>query len=325
MARRLTNAELQDLVNGLARLGKDPEWPAGDELLARALASGSPHAQAKAAELICEHRRPGHDQALLKVYKGAFKEPGKRDPGCRLKRAAAEALDFLDHDDPATFLQGVAHIQREGGFGEPEDTAGPLRARCGMALVRMRYARVLEHLADLLCDAQALVRIAGARAIAFHGDEHGIALLRMRLHFREIDPDVIHETLKAYLELDTEQGLLAAERMMDGKPHELEGALLALGESHEERAFELLSQLLERCTLEGDMHLASLAMGSQRRPEARNLLLQRVAEGSQAQATCALRGLALQAWHPEVKDAVLEAVGRNEEASLAHLVEQLFG
>ena len=237
--------------------------------------------------MICEQHRSEHGQALLKVYTAAFKDANKHDPGCRLKRAAAEALDFLDHDDPKPFWQGVVHIQREGGLGEPEDTAGPLRARCGMALVRMRYVRVLEHLADLLCDDQSVVRIAAARAVAFHGDERGIALLRMRLHFRELDADVIHETLKAYLELDTEQGLLAAERVMDGKPHELEGALLALGESHEDRAFELLSQLLERCTLESDMYLASLAMGTQRRPEARQLLLERVAEGSQAQATCA--------------------------------------
>lgn len=324
MARRPTNAELQQLVNALAQLSKEPEWPEGDALLASALASGSPHAQAKAAELICEHRRPGHEAALLKAYTRAFKEPVKRDPGCRLKRAAAEALDFLDHADPETFLLGVGHIQREGGFGEPEDTAGPLRARCGMALVRMRYGRVLEHLADLLCDDRAEVRIAGARAVAFHGDERGIALLRMRLHFRERDADVIHETLKAYLELDTAQGLIAAERMMGGQPYELEGALLALGESHEPRAFELLHQLLERCTIESDMHLASLAMGTQRSTQARQMLLERVAEGSQVQAACALRGLALQGWHPEVKDAVRGAVRSNEEASLDHLVDQLF-
>lgn len=324
MARRPSNAELQATVNALAQLAKEPTWPEGDTLLADALSSGSPYAQAKAAELICEHRREGHGTALLKAYTQAFKDPVKRDPGCRLKRAAAEALDFLDHDDPQTFLRGVAHVQREGGLGEPEDTAGPLRARCGMALVRMRYGRVLEHLADLLCDDQSIVRIAGARAVAFHGDERGIALLRMRLHFREADPDVLHETLKAYLELDTEQGLLAAERLMDGKPHELEGALLALGESSEPRAFELLHQHLERATLETDMHLASLAMGAQRSPEARQILLERVAEGSQVQATCALRGLALQAWHPEVKDAVHEAVRTNEEASLDHLIRQLF-
>lgn len=325
MARRPTNAELQAIVNELAELSREPAWPEGDEVLARGLASGSPHAQAKAAEIICEHRRPDHGPALLKAYTRAFTDPAKRDPGCRLKRAAAEALDFLDHDDPDTFLRGVTHVQREGGFGEPEDTAGPLRARCGMALVRMRYRRVLEHLADLLCDPQSEVRIAGARAVAFHGGEHGIALLRMRLHFRETDPDVLHETLKAYLEMDLDQGLLATERLMGGQPYELEGALLALGESSDPRAFALLSQHLERATLEGDMHLASLAMGAQRSPEARQILLERVAEGSQVQASCALRGLALQAWHPEVQGAVRAAVERNEEASLGRLFEQLFG
>jgi hypothetical protein len=324
MTPRPTNRELQELVNSLARLSMQPDFPAGDALLANALSSGSPHAQAKAAELICEHRRSEHGPALLKAYTRAFKNPIKSDPGCRLKSAAAEALDFLDHADPETFLKGITHVQREGGYGTPEDTAGPLRARCGMALVRMRYDRVLEHLADLLCDARSEVRVAGARAIAFHGDERGIGLLRMRLHFKETDPDVIHETLKAYLNLDTAQGLIAAERMMDGNTNELEGALLALGESPELRAFELLNQLLERTAIENDMHLASLALGTQRRPEARQVLLERVAEGSQLQASCALRGLALQSWDPEVRASAIAAERCNEETSLERLIEQIF-
>jgi len=63
-------------------------------------------------------------------------DPVKRDPGCRAKQAALEALDALDANVPETFLFAARYAQREPQRREPADTAVGLRSRATLALAR---------------------------------------------------------------------------------------------------------------------------------------------------------------------------------------------
>ena len=58
----------------------------------------------------------------------------KRDPQCWGKNAVAKALKELEHREAAPYLRGTAHIQMEPVWGGQQDTAGPLRGICLLAL-----------------------------------------------------------------------------------------------------------------------------------------------------------------------------------------------
>lgn len=324
MAARLSNSELEGLVQDLVRVGQDAGGHEARELLVRALGSGSPHAQAKAAEVIAEQRLVGYEEILLRVFREAMAGGTKADPGCRLKLLAVEALDFMDCMEAEPFLQGVVHRQMEASWGKPEDTAGPLRSRSGLALVRMRYPRVLDHLADLMCDAEANVRSGAAEAVAYHGDERGTALLRLKLGLAETEPDVTTDTLKAFLVLDAEQGLLAAKRLLRETGVACHGALLALGESRLPGALALLLEFAEGAIVDRDVQVVCLALGSVRAREARSVLLEMVASGTESRVGHALEGLALIQGDEMLAGDARAAEERNPETAFGRLLERLF-
>ncbi|MFT7679369.1 MAG: HEAT repeat protein [Planctomycetota bacterium] len=324
MAGRLSNAELEELVRSLVQVHQESAGVQARELLVRALGSDSSRAQTKAVEIIGEQRLEGYEDLLLKAFEAAMGKGAKGDPGCGLKLALAEALDFLDCLHPEPFLQGVVHRQMEASWGKPEDSAGPLRSRCGLALVRLRYPRVLDILADLLCDTEVNVRSAAAGSVAYHGDERGTALLRLKLGLPEPEPDVTTDTLKALLALDAAQGLVAARRLLEGTGAGCHGALLALGESRVAGALELLLGFASRTVIDRDVQVVCLALGSVRGKQARSALLEMVATGSESRVGHALEGLALIQGDPMLAGDVRAAEARNPETAFGRLLERLF-
>jgi HEAT repeat protein len=190
--------------------------------------------------------------------------------------------------------------------------------------VRLSYPAVLKHLADLMADAQATVRSAAATTIAYHGDEKGAHLLRLKLHHSDPEPEVITDTLKAYLSLDPAEGLVFTKRLLRGNGAARQGALSALGESRLKEALPLIVHFLNSTVDEDDIHVASLALGSLRTAEARAGLLERVATGSTLSATYALRGLTLFLGDSSVAEDARAALDRNTGVRLKSLFERLF-
>ena len=119
MAGKLSNAELEGLVQELVQVRQKASGREARELLVRALGSGSPHVQTKAAEVIAEQRLDGYEEVLLSAFGKAMAGGVKADPGCRLKLFAVEALDFMDCMEAEPFLQATNPVSRarRGLFG----------------------------------------------------------------------------------------------------------------------------------------------------------------------------------------------------------------
>ena len=284
----------EQLVTELAQLTKGKAAIEGDaqlDIIRRAFASRSSYLVARAARLVGEQRLAGFEASLVAAYGRGFDNVAKNDPGCHVKTAAAEALDFLDHGDVAPFLRGLDYVQHEGG-SPPNDAAIGLRSRCALAIVRLREPRALILLADRLADPESHVRQVAAEALAYHGDEKGAALLRLKLRLGDTEPDVVTDVLKAYLQLDFEDGLKIAADLLAGKrTTDRHGAVLALGECRNERALPLLRRFLESAILERDVRVSIFAIATLRFDEARDYLLSIVASRDELRAPWALQAL----------------------------------
>ncbi|MEZ6017146.1 MAG: hypothetical protein R3F49_18660 [Planctomycetota bacterium] len=275
---QLSRKAFDELYSALGALGRDPYAADRSETLRRALASKSSHLVARAAPLVETEDRAALEPLMLAAYTHLFGvgaagraragEASKLDPGCHGKTALAEALDRLEHPLEGPFRRGLTHVQMEGSMPQ-SDSAQGLRARCGLALVRLRVGDALDVLADMLCDEEPVVRAAGAEGVAYHGDERGTALLRLKLHGGDPEPDVVSSVLLAYLRLSPLAGLerarahLASERRSDR-----ESAAFALGDSRAEGALEALIGYLADAREEGDARAAVAALMMSRGAEA---------------------------------------------------------
>jgi HEAT repeat protein len=250
---RLSNNAFEDLYKAL---GPSLQAENAQEPVERALASKDPHLCSRAGRAIEELGLTGLEDLIVSAYDALF---GKQDPGCLAKIALAQALDFMDFEDPEPFLRGVTHVQQEGP-GSSNDGGAGLRIRCGLALVRLRRPDVLVFMADLLADPVAQVRAAAAGALAYHGDNAGAALLRLKLNLGDPESEVQLEVLKAYLDLDNERGLLVAQSMLDSPQTSQEDVVMALGESRLAGAYPLLRGWTQTAITERTVRLAVLAL-----------------------------------------------------------------
>lgn len=263
----LSRKDFDALYSALAALARDPDAPQREETLTRALRSKNAHLVARAAPLVRDTERERYTAPMLAAYEHLFGNAGPRgadaaklDPACLGKSALADALDRLEHPLEGPFRRGIVYVQKEGPF-PPADSATGLRARCGFALVRLRVGDALELLADLMTDTEPSVRAAGAEAVAYHGDERGVALLRMKLRHGDPEPDVLSSVVLAYLRLAPVPGLVWASSMLTSESRDARGAAaIALGEARLEGALEPLVAYLERVLSEGDTRVAVAAL-----------------------------------------------------------------
>ena len=78
------------------------------------------------------------------------------------------------------FARGVAFAQPEPAYGGPVDTAGELRAICGLAYAHAGRPDALDVLAGLLADPDRSARIAAAQGLGDAGRCDASALLRYK-------------------------------------------------------------------------------------------------------------------------------------------------
>ena len=314
----MSDAQLRALLKQLGELGEEPDNQVASEIVKKALRVPIPMVRARAAKAARDARLEGLTDALVAAYDQAFQDPWKQDPGCHIKLAALEALDFSDHEDAELFLRGIAYRQEESSFdGGRVDTAGGLRARCGFALVRLHHQDTLTHLADLLVDPLSVVRESAAQALAYHGDPLGAALLRLRLHYPEPDPDVVIEYLKAYLELDAEHALPLAERCLaSDNDTQRCGAALALGESRQAAALPLLRRHVEALSDQRELRVGLMSIATLRLDEGNAYLLELVPSSDPGRALGALEALLPFAREESVRSALLEATSQHPDPQI---------
>ena len=201
---------------------------------------------AKAANIAAELPAPEVLPDLLRAFDRLFEDPAKRDPQCWGKNAIARALKDLGHRESPAFLRGAVHIQKEPVWGGQEDTAGPLRGICLLALPAcpdMPREQVLRHMVNALTESAPTVRADAARALAeMQGDDCAL-LLRLKARAGDAEPAVTGQVLESLLALERRVALPFVRQFLAAADAVSEEAALALGGSRQSEAVEVLLEV----------------------------------------------------------------------------------
>jgi HEAT repeat protein len=212
---------------------------------------------------------------LLAAFERFLKDPAKSDPKCWAKQAIVKALKDVAHDDPAVYLQGLAHVQMEPVWGGSTDSAAALRGACALALVACTLPRdaILIHLADTLGDPEMRVRSDAARAIAQLPGQDSILMLRVKAQAGDQEPAVIGQCFLSLLGMEARSAIPFVARFLTAKNDDLRfEAAAALGECTELLAVETL---IARWKVERGPEMKRaivLSLGVSRVPEAKAFL-----------------------------------------------------
>ncbi len=273
-----------------ALAGLDPATGEGVQQLAKALADRSNQVVKKAARLTGEAKL----LALLPDLRGAFdrfmlKEP---DKNCAALTALSAALIELEYDEAEPFLSGIRHVQKEPVFGGHVDVAADLRANCAVGLVNMRHPRVLEMLVTLLADKEWRARAGAVRALAAHGSDAAALLLRYKALVGDAEREVLLDCFSALLQLDDANIGFVAARMQSEELDTVEAAILALGGSRSEEAFDALCKKLAAPGI-GPLRRTALIAIASMRLESALAFVKKLAEEEDQEAVKVLRDLRL--------------------------------
>jgi HEAT repeat protein len=315
--------KLEDVLAGLRRVHADPRSEASLAELRAALADRHCHAVARAAALAAELELHAFVPELVEAFDRFMAAPDT-DPGCAAKKAIAESLGKIGHEEPDVFLRGIRHVQMEPVRGGRIDTAAELRAACGRGLVRIGYRDTLTELAHLLADPEASARSAAARALGDRGLEDAIPLLRLRVLAGEREASVLSECFAAMLALSPARSVPFVSGLLDRPDGEAaEAAALALGGSRLAEAFDILRSWAERTV--DHRRAALMAIALLRRPDALDYLVSLVREADPPVAAEAVAALGLHKGDDALAARVREAASGRDEPRLARAMAAVFG
>jgi HEAT repeat protein len=283
--------KLDELLASLAEVRQEPTSEAGLVVLRQILNSKFSIAVAQAAKVIGD----AEVRSLIPELAAAFSQfrvnGAETDPSCKAKQRIAEALYRMNYAEESLYLQGIHTIQKEAVWGGTVDTAAALRGTCALGLVRMNYADVMSELADLLADADAEARIGAVRAIAYTGNPQAVPLLRFKARVGDADPQVMSDCFSGLLNLAPQPSLPLVASFLDAAPEISEMAALALGESRQPEAFELLRQWWQRTRIAELRLTGLLAIAMLRQDGSLEFLLDLVAKGNKSDREGAIGAL----------------------------------
>jgi hypothetical protein len=248
MAKR---ASTEDKLAVLRELGQEPISEGTRKALEKALKGANNILVAEAAKVVGKLGMEELIPDLLKAFDRFLDNPLKRDKGCLAKEAIIEALDNLEYDEKAIFLQGIQYFQVEPAYLRPVDTAAILRGKCAFALVRIGCSHVVFELVELLADPEPQARIAAVKALTGISSDISEPLLRLKAKQGDEDHQVVAECLLALMQVNPEnsmsfvEGFLGIDDLSELSNRALilaEIAALAIGESRLEKAFEILQR-----------------------------------------------------------------------------------
>jgi hypothetical protein len=252
---------------------------------------------AKAAALAGELRLSDLIPDLLLAFDRLFDDLPKSDPQCWGKNAIAKALKELDYNVAEPFLRGAVHVQMEKVWGGSQDTAGPLRGICLLALPGcsdIRREDVMRHLVNALTETDAAVRADAARAVGAMGGDESALVLRLKARVGDDEPTVTGQVLESLLIVERAQALPFVKGFLKPVGGETaEEAALALGSSRMAGAVDVLLEAWE--TAMGAEYRESLlrALSLSRDDRAVEFLKKLVAEGGEHDVRAARAALEL--------------------------------
>jgi HEAT repeat protein len=291
MARRIEDeiAKLAELRHG------DPASAIGP--LRKALGDRVNLVVSKAAALVAELRLTELIPDLLRAFGRLFEGLPKNDPQCWGKNAIAKALKELDYNEAAPFLRGAVHVQMEPVWAGSEDTAGPLRGICLLALpgcADIRREDVLRHLVGALTESDPAVRAEAARALGAMGGDESALVLRLKARVGDEESSVTGQALESLLIVERARALPFVQGFLNPKGGAAaEEAALALGSSRMAAAVDVLIEAFENAT--GSEYRESLlrALSLSRDDRAVEFLRKLAADGDGQDAKAARAALEL--------------------------------
>lgn len=232
-----------------------------------ALGHKSPLVVKRAAALAAQGGFPELSPDLIRAY-----HRQKMDPGCETKTAIVRALVELEAPEEEFFLSQRLYRQEEPVYGGRIETAGELRGLCLLGLARCNSRQLLEVVVDLLLDPDLNTRLMAVRAAGDSGQPAAIPLLRLKA-LTESEPEVIGECLLSLLHLAPEPTCAwIKQRFLPDGP--FEAVVLALGESRQRAALDLLLGLYRPSMSKNDKHALLLAIATCRQKEGVEFLLE---------------------------------------------------
>ena len=251
--------------------------------LSKALTHRNNFIVAKAATLTQHHHRSSLTPALTGAFH-RFLEP-KSDPQCWAKIAIAKALAAFEHQEPGIFLTGMRHLQPEPVWGGSEDTAGPLRGTCALALVQCRSLNnhtLLTHLTPLFADKELPVRVNAARAVEQVGTDSASLLLRLRAELASDAPELLGACYSGVLSLEGASALPWAAQFLPPEDDASAEAAMAIAQTHTPESFPILKAAAERARDPCFRQAVLSAIALTRQQEAMDYLLRLIAEDTHA-------------------------------------------
>ena len=248
---------------------------------------------AKAAEIAGAMRIQELVPDLLRAFDRLF----QGDPQCWGKNAIARALKEMDYNLSEPFLRGAVHVQMEPVWGGSQDTAGPLRGICLLALPGcgdIRREEVMRHLVNALTENDSAVRADAARALAAMGGDESALVLRLKARVGDKEAAVTGQVLESLLIMERSQALPFVKAFLNpGGGETAEEAALALGSSRMASAVDALLEAWEHAMGEEYREAILRALSISRDDRAVAFLRSLASEGRERDQIAARAALAL--------------------------------
>lgn len=243
----------------------------------------------------------------------------KADKGCLAKSAIVSALDELEYEDRDNiFYRGIGYFQLEPGFGAPDDTAAEMRGRCGMALARLGGPEIFFHLGALAMDPEPQARSAAVKALVHLGSRQSELLLRMKILAGETHPDIMSECFSGLIAIDPEHSMdFVAGFLEDTDISRVEDAAIALGESRNLQAFEILCRYRENAILSQHRQSVILPIALTRLEEAFDYLIDIIGNESVESAVRAVESLPVMGVDDAHRERIEQAVESRDERRIS--------
>lgn len=292
----------------------------------KALASANHHVVARAAILAAKAKACDLVPALTEAMTRLIALPAASDKGCTAKLAIVRALHALDCQDYGPYLLGARHVQMEPAWGEPVDTAVDLRGDCAIILARRHYPDIYFLTLDLLFDKEDKVRAAAASVLGGVPSEASELLLRMKLKLPEESADVLQKCFSSLLAINPDRSWdFVADFLSAPNAEMAERAALAIGDSHNDRAFPALRAAADKMLGEDLRRTVLLAMVLTRSDEAIDYLLDQVRTDSAGKAIQALEALSVNAADTRLRERAWEAADSRHNRQIDDAFHRYFG
>jgi HEAT repeat protein len=313
-------AKRDPIEQALEKLSALKSAPAGTDVLNALrgfLGNRSNLVVAKAAKIAGERRLRDLLPDLVTAFHKLMADPARLDKRCAAVTEIVTSLYQMDYSEPDVYLTGMRHVQMEGSFGPPIDSAAQLRGLGAQGIVRTRFPDALAEAVTLLVDPEPPARMGAVRALAANGGEAGALALRLKVLTGDSVPDVLAECFSGLLAAPSESSIdFVAGYGDDDDPAVAEAAILALGASRSAKAIVTLKDKWQRTHRGPLKKVLLLALSTSRSEDALQFLLGLLETAPVSTAAEVLAALASQRPTQSIRDSIHSALTRRDNPSL---------